>query len=110
MAWRSNTQYLLWQSNSGYDAIDDLAYAKQIKTTTVTENGRAKQVIDPDSIKLFYADDPAKSDCIELSKIVGFMLSTHKASAIKHDEHDANFTDLLKRVETLENKLKQNQA
>ena len=91
--------------HSGYDMVDDLAYAKQFQTMAITENNKTRQVIDPETLKLFNAEvdethlirkDPKIADCTDLSKVIGFMLCCHKASALKLEEHDLNFSELAK--------------
>lgn len=101
-----------------WDSIDDLAYAKQFKGKTITDNkGRQRTIIDPDTLKIFKVDydpnDPNHHDknkveeMHDLHKVVGFMLCAHKASAQKHDQHDTKFETLLREVEDLRSQIKQ---
>jgi hypothetical protein len=103
--WAGIVVHDIWYGNAydGYDAIDDLAYVKQIKTMTITENGKTRQVIDPETLELFKAEvDPTHpirkdskiADCIDMSKIMGFILCCQKAVAVKLDEHDASFAEV----------------
>jgi hypothetical protein len=90
-----------------WDSIDDLSYAKQFKGKTITDaQGKQHTIIDPDTTQIFKVDyDPNNIDhhnknnveeMHDLHKVIGFMLCCHKASALKLDEHEANFAEVAK--------------
>ena len=91
------------QSWGYYDAYDDMAIIKGITQKTITVNGNSKQIVDPESLKLFNADPNSTDSNIvnytDMGKIIGFMLCVHKKSAIKLDEHDANLLTINDKLE-----------
>ncbi len=83
--------------------LDDLALVKNSKGKKVGD----KQVIDLDSLPHLRPDSTDKTDEIDIGKAIGFSIGCHKASTLKHDEHDATIANLLTRIEKLEGMLKE---
>ena len=72
------------------------------------------QIIDPENLKLSYASrdpedpvckDSAITDTVDLNKLLGYFLCTHKESADKHAEQDQAIVALMQRINELETKL-----
>lgn len=88
---------------------------KAVKSKTITQNGKTKDVIDLGSLNLMNPDIDAQSKIMssidltnhyDAGKVQGFALSCLKTIALKLDTYDANFGALLNRIEALENQLK----
>jgi hypothetical protein len=102
-----------------YDEYDDLAIVKAIKTKSITENGKTKQIIDLNSLNLvrptIAMKEPIQSNIAmtehyDVGKVQGFTLCCLKNIALKLDTHETTFSALLDRVEALESQVKANTA
>jgi|GEM_PF-6883626 len=93
--WGSTwTNYLRYKNIAAFDALDDLALAKNYKVMSVAEDGVERQVIDPESLSFLRAD--SEEVFFDNGKTTGFLLGCVKA--------------LVQRVEALEKQLNQRGA
>jgi hypothetical protein len=86
-----------------FDSIDDIATLRAIKSTK-DETGTL--IHDPSTLK-FLQDDKG---LFSLSACIGWELSLQQKFLTKHDEHEANIANLLKRIEAIESQLNQQTA
>lgn len=83
-----------------FDYIDDLAALRAIRSKT-TDTGTL--IHDPATLK-FLQDDKG---LYSLTACIGWEISMQQKFLAKHDEHEANIVNLLKRIEALESQLNQ---
>lgn len=91
-----------YNSQTYYDAIDDLQLIKNYTSKTITDGETEKTVIDPDSLPFLRAEG-ANQPFWDLSKSLGFIYGVGKKLVIENEALKAAIHDLQTRLATIEN-------
>jgi hypothetical protein len=79
--------YVRYKNLSSFDALDDLALAKNYKIKTITEEGVQKEVVDHESLPFLKAE--GEEPFFDLGKTNGFLLGCIKALVLRVEKLEA---------------------